>query len=273
MSNALRTFLFEMNRKSSFWWLLLCWFWLVPALGQTAEDLNERSKELLEKKKYSKAWPFLKEAALAGHPEAQYNLGYAYETGDFIRKNLSTSTEWYSRSAAQGYTKAIYKMMLAYRYGLGIDKNPEKAFASAQKCAAEGNIDCMHHLVGCYQEGWATEKDPSKMLEWAVRLAQQDNPDDYKQSIHITETRLKLAYWYRDGEYVEEDFFKSYVWFLLYNESKKDFSYFKQRNIIKEIKNLESNLDSGEILQAKVEAEEILGRPLRKADRLFDAEY
>lgn len=251
----------------------LCVIWVLPSWGQVAEDLNERSKELLAKKKYAKAWPLLKEAALAGNPEAQYNLGNAYETGEFIRKSLSTSTEWYARSAAQGYSKAIYKMMLAYRHGLGIDKNPEKAFAAAQLCAAEGNIDCMHHLVGCYQEGWATSKDPSKMIEWALRLAKQDNPDDYKQSIHITEARLSLANWYKDGQYLEEDFFKSYIWFLLYNESKKDLSYFKQRNIIKEIQSLENTLDSGELLQARVEAEKILGRPLRKADRLFDAEY
>lgn len=208
-----------------------------------------------------------------GNPEAQYNLAHAYETGDFIRRSLTSSTEWYAKSASQGYTDAIYKMMLAYRHGLGIEPNSEKAFAYAEQCATNGNIDCMQHLVGCYQEGWATNKDPSKMVEWAIKLGKEDNPQDYKQSGHITEARLNLAYWYRDGEYVEEDYFKSYIWFLLYNESKKDLSYFKQRNIIRDIRGIESTLDAGEVLQARVEAEAILGRPLRKADLLFAAEY
>lgn len=247
--------------------------WSQPLVSQIADQLNERSKELLAKKKYAKAWPLLKDAARMGNAEAQYNLGNAYETGKFIRKSLPTSTEWYAKSAAQGYNEAIYKMMLAYRYGIGTEPDPEKAFAFAQQCASEGNIDCMHHLVGCYQEGWATDKDPSKMVEWALLLAKQENPDDFKQSGYVTEARLNLAYWYRDGVFVEEDFFKSYIWFLMYNESKKDLSYFKQRNIIKEIRGVENTLDDGEILQARVEAEAILGRPLRKADRLFDAEY
>lgn len=270
---TLRTFFIEMKRNLHYWFIICSLLWVQPFMGQTADELNERSKELLAKQKYAKAWPLLKDAAQLGNPEAQYNLGNAYETGNFIRKSLTTSTEWYAIAAAQGYADAVYKMMLAYRYGLGIEEDPEKAFTYAQQCAEQGNIDCMHHLVGCYREGWATDKDPSKMVEWAVRLGKQDNPEDYKQSSYVTEARLNLAYWHRDGEYVEEDFFTSYIWFLLYNESKKDFSYFKQRNIIKDIQSLENTLDAGQILQARVEAENMLGRPLRKADRLFDAEY
>ena len=247
--------------------------WTQALMSQSAEELNERSKELLTKKKYSKAWPILKDAARRGNAEAQYNLGKAYETGDFIRKSFTTSTEWYAKSANQGYTDAIYKMMLSYRYGQGVEEDPEKAFAYALQCAEKGNIDCMHHVVGCYQEGWATDKDPSKMVEWTIEMGKQENPDDYKLSGYVTEARLNLAYWYRDGEHVEEDYFKSYIWFLLYNESKKDYSYFKQRNIIKEIRSIENTLDNGEKLQARVEAEAILGRSLRKADQLFYAEY
>ena len=272
-TSTLRTFFIVMRRILVFCLIVGSVLWAQPLQSQIADELNERSKELLAKKKYAKAWPLLKDAARMGNAEAQYNLGHAYETGDFIRQSLTTSTEWYAKSAEQGYTDAIYKMMLANRYGLGIEADPEKAFAFAERCAMEGNIDCMHHLVGCYQEGWATDKDPSKMVEWAILLAKKDNPEDYKQSGHITEARLNLAYWYRDGAYVEEDYFKSYIWFLLYNESKKDLSFFKQRSIIKEIRSIENTLDAGEVLQARVEAEKILGRPLNKADRLFDAEY
>jgi len=270
---SLRTFLIVMKGHLLYFFVVLSVLWLNPIRSQVAEELNERSKELLAKKKYSKAWPILKDAARLGNPEAQYNLGHAYETGIFIRKNLSTSTEWYAKSAAKGYGDAISKMMLAYRHGIGIEPDPGKAFAYAEQCASDGNIDCMHHLIGCYQEGWGTDKDPAKMVDWAIQLAKQENPVDYKQSGHITEARLNLAYWYRDGEYVEENYFKSYTWFLLYNESKKDLSYFKQRSIIREIRSVENTLDKGEILQARVEAEAILGRPLNKADRLFDAEY
>jgi len=157
-------------RRNIFCWFIVCSLFCVqPFWGQVANELNERSKELLAKKKYAKAWPLLKDAARLGNPEAQYNLGNAYETGTFIRKSLTASTDWYAKSAEQGYTDAIYKMMLAYRYGLGIEADPEQAFDFAQQCAEAGNIDCMHHLVGCYREGWATDRDPSKMVEQDIR--------------------------------------------------------------------------------------------------------
>lgn len=255
------------------WLILLSLIFAGPAWGQSPEILNERSKELLAKEKYAKAWPILKDAAKLGHPEAQYNLGHAYETGEFIRKSPSSSAEWYAKAAEQDYTEAIYKMMMAYKYGFGVEPDPDRAFGYAQRCAAEGNIECMQYLVGCYQEGLSTNKDPDKMIEWTILLGKQENPEDFKRSSYVTDARLNLAQWYRDGEYVEEDYFKSYVWFLLFNESKKDLSYFKQRNIIKQIQGMEKVLDPGEILQAKVEAEGLIGRPLRNVDRLGEAEY
>ena len=255
------------------WLLILSFVLTLPVCGQSAETLYERSQELLAKKKYSKAWPLLKEAAKLGHPEAQYNLGKAYETGDFILRNPSSSSEWYAKSAEQGNSEAIYKMMMAYKYGYGVEPDPDRAFEYAIECADEGNIECMQYLAGCYQEGLATDKNPDKMVEWTIRLGKQDNPENYKLSSYITDARLNLANWYRNGEYVEEDYFQSYVWFLLFNESKKDLSYFKQRNIIKQIQGMEKVLDPGELLQAKVEAEEMLGRPLRNVDRLHEAEF
>lgn len=256
-----------------YWLIVLCLMCVLPSRSQSPEILNERSKELLAKKKYAKAWPVLKEAAKLGHPEAQYNLGHAYETGEFIVRSPSSSAEWYAKSAEQDYTEAIYKMMMAYKYGFGVDHDPERAFDFARKCAAQGNIECMQYLVGCYQEGLATDKDPDKMVEWTILLGKQENPEDYKGSTYVTDARLNLANWYLNGEHVKEDYFKSYMWFLLFNESKKDLSYFRQRKIIKQIKGMEKVLDPGEILQAKVEAEVLLGRPLRNVDRLFDAEY
>ena len=241
--------------------------------GQPIEDLNTRSKELLAKEKYEKAWPILKQAATLGHPEAQYNLGQAYETGDFIRKSLSTSIKWYRRSAEQGWPDAIYKMMLAFGNGMGVEKNKDRAFTYAIQCADNGNITCMHHLVGCYKEGWATTKDVGKMLEWSIELGKQEDPADFKESGYVTNTRLNLAYMYRDGDIIGQDLYSSYVWFLIYNESKRDLSFFRQQYVIKEMKEVAEQLTDDEKEMAKAEAEKILGRSLENFDQLYDAEF
>jgi len=248
---------------------------LSTAVGfaQPVEDLNTRSKELLAKERYEKAWPILKQAATLGHPEAQYNLGNAYETGDFIRKSLSKSIEWYTLSAEQDWPDAVYKMMLAYGNGLGVEKNKDKAFAYALQCAENGNITCMHHLVGCYMEGWATNRDVRKMLEWSIELARQEDPRDFKESGYITNTRLSLAYMYRDGDVIGQDLYSSYVWFLIYNESKRDLSFFRQQHVIKEMKEVAGQMTEEEKDMAKTEAEKILGRPLKNFDQLYDPEF
>jgi hypothetical protein len=242
-------------------------------IAQALEDLNTRSKELLAKERYEKAWPILKQAALLGHPEAQYNLGNAYETGEFIRKSLSKSIEWYTLSAEQNWPGAVYKMMLAYGNGLGVEKNKDRAFSYALQCAEDGNITCMQHLVGCYEEGWATNRDVAKMLEWSIQLGKQEDPRDFKESGFITNTRLSLAYMHRDGDMIGQDLYSSYVWFLIYNESKRDLSFFRQQHIIKEIKEVAEKLTEEEKDMAKTEAEKILGRPLTNFDQLYDAEF
>ena len=56
----------------------------------------------------------------------------------------------------------------------------------------------------------------------------------------ITSARLNLAYMFRDANDVEKDIFKSYVWFLIYNENKRDFSVFQQDDVVQEIKDIEN---------------------------------
>lgn len=244
----------------------------INVFGQSAEELNDKSKELIEQEKFNEAIPILKQAAELGNAESQYNLGYCYQAGVGVDQNLEKAIEWYLKSAEQGFNDALYQMMMAYGNGSGVEQNMEKAFSYALKCAENNDATCMFNIINCYKEGMGTEKDSEKMLEWAIRLGKLENPESLSLSGNITSARLNLAYMYRDGADVEKDLFKSYQWFLIYNEFKKDFSYIQQQQIVKEIQEMEKSLTADQIENGQKESEKLLGRPLNNIENLYKAD-
>lgn len=241
----------------------------LATFGQTAEELNEQSKFFLQTGEIEKAIPLLKQSAEKGNAEAQHNLGYCYHSGTGIEKNSKKAVEWYLKSAEQGFNDGLYQMMMAYGNGDGVEQNPEKAFNYALKCAENNDGTCMWNVINCYFQGMGVKKDLDKMLEWANRLGKLENSENLSKSGYITSTRLQLAYMYRDGKEIKQDYFKSYLWFLIYNEFKVDFSVLQQEQVIKEIKELESKLTAEQKANRQKEAEKLLGRPLKNMENLY----
>ncbi len=243
------------------------------AWAQKAAELNQKAKDLLQHNQIEEALPFLKKAANLGSPEAQYSLGYCFQNGFGVEKNMKTAVTWYKKSSDQGFNDGHFAMMMAYAQGNGVLKSDEKAFEYALKCANNNDATCMFNVVNCYKTGLGTLKDNVKMLEWATRLGVLENPDNLQLSGSITSMRLLLAHMYRDGGDVEKNNATSYLWYLIYNEFKKDLSAGKQEGIINEINAIEKNLDRAQIENAQKEAEKILKRPLRNLANLHKVDY
>ena len=119
---------------------------------------------------------------------------------------------------------------------------------------------------------WEQIKALIKCLSAAIRLGKIENPENLQKSGYITSARLNLAYIYRDGIDVEQDFFKSYQWFLIFNEFKRDFSFIQQQQIVKEIQDLESRITTKQKENGQNEAEKIIDRPLKNMANLYKAE-
>ncbi|WP_189663092.1 tetratricopeptide repeat protein [Polaribacter sp. IC073] len=60
---------------------------------QSATELNEESKKLIEIQEFDKAVPNLKQAAELGNAESQYNLGYCYQAGIGVEQNSEKAIE------------------------------------------------------------------------------------------------------------------------------------------------------------------------------------
>lgn len=242
----------------------------VALLGQDAEALNEQSKGFIRSGNFVQAIGPLTRAADLGQPEAQFNLGYCYQTGSGVEKDMDKALEWYTQSAKQGFKDANYQLMMMYGNGSGVEKDINKAFGYAMTCSNNNDPSCMFYLVNCYKMGAGVEQDLDKMLQWASRLAKLPEPANNINHLgYITSARLNLARMYSEGDDVEKDPYTSYQWFMIYNESKNVFSVKDQSQIMGEIKKVEALLTPQQLAAARENAEKLLGRPLKKVEKLY----
>ena len=237
--------------------------------GQTADEINKQAKDFLTKGDTKNAVPLLKNAAEMGQPEAQYNYGYCYQQGVEVEKNDSTANIWLLKSAKQGWLDAQFKIAYSYASGRGVTKDDKQAFYWSVKCAEQKDPECMFNVISCYQEGIGTNKNLDSMLVWAIRLGSLQDVENLQLSGQITSARANLATMYRAGQNVTKDLAKSYMWFLIYNESKRDFSILLQQKNIDAIKELENSLSQADRDKAKQNAEKQLGHRLNNLDNLY----
>jgi len=254
-------------------WTIILTLTVGLTYGQTADEINQQSKDYLTKNDFKNALPLLEKAANLGHAEAQYNYGICFQQGIEMNKSDSTANIWFTKSAEQGWVDAQFKLAYSYATGRGLPQDYQQAFEWTKKCAEQNDFECIMNLIGSYKDGMGTEKNMDKVVEWATKLAVQKNPEDLNKSGKITGARLNLAIMYRDGDGVIKDLVESYKWFLIYNEYKVDFSVFQQDKMIKEIQELEKNLKKENKKKATNAAEKTLGRPLKNLDNLYEADY
>jgi uncharacterized protein len=239
------------------------------AVGQRPEDLNSKAKVLLEKGEYKNAVPLIKEAAEAGNPEAQYNFGVCYQQGVEVSQSDSAANIWFLKSAKQGWKDAQFKIAYSYATGRGCFKDDKQAFYWSIKCAGQKDPECIFNVINCYSEGLGTDKNVDSMLIWATRLALLETPEDLQLSGRITSARANLAVMYKEGQNVEKNIVTSYMWYRIYNESKRDFSVLVQQENIDSIKELEKQMTQTKKDEAKIQAELLLGHKLANLPNLY----
>ena len=239
------------------------------SFGQNAEELNKKSKDFLDKQDFKNAIPLIRQAAEKGNAEAQYNLGVSYQQGIEVHASDSLANVWFLKSARQGWKDGQYKVAYSYATGRGWTKDDKQAFFWSVKCAEQKDPECIFNVVNCYLEGRGTDKNLDSMLAWATRLALLNNPENLQLSGQITSARANLAKMFRDGDNVKKDLVKSYTWFLIYNESKRDFSILVQQQNIENIKAIEKQLTQSDRDKARLDAERILNKKLTNLAQLY----
>jgi uncharacterized protein len=104
---------------------------------------------------YAAAVKEWRQAAIAGDPDAQFNMGQAYKLGRGVPVDLQLAEDWYRRAALQGHLQA------EDNYGLVMfqNGNRERALPFVEKSAARGEPRAQYLLGTALFNGDMVKKD------------------------------------------------------------------------------------------------------------------
>jgi len=97
-------------------------------------------------------------AAEQNHPRAEENLGTMYQLGRGVAKNCKTAVEWYARGALQNDHGNLYSLARMYHYGFGVKEERAKAHALYCQSAALGNLKAREALVTFERFSWPDQR-------------------------------------------------------------------------------------------------------------------
>ena len=146
------------------------------------------------------------ESAEKGNPQAQYQLGKMYASGDLVEMSYMEAVRWVGEAAEQGLHDAFPMMAWFYSNGFGVDQDDLKSAAWTRKGAEAGIAKAQYTLACMYRLGGAgCEQDAKQMLHWYHESAQQQ----YGPALHA------LGKVMATGELVAEDKIGAYQWLSL----------------------------------------------------------
>jgi len=117
---------------------------------------------------YVSAYRMWRPLAEDGNKEAQYNLGFMYESGWGVTQNFSEALSWYRSAAEQGEFRAQFNLGLLYLSGKGVDKNAEQGIYWIERAAGKGHLRAQEFLANAYESGkYGLGVDAKKSRFWA----------------------------------------------------------------------------------------------------------
>jgi hypothetical protein len=141
-----------------------------PACGQV--DPVKAGVDAWERGDYRAAVERWRPSAVAGNPDAQFNLGQAYKLGRGVPTDLAMAEEWYRKAALQGHPQA------EDNYGLALFQNGKRndAVQWLTRSAARGEPRAQFVLGTMYFNGDAVQRDWVRAYALIVRASQSGLP-------------------------------------------------------------------------------------------------
>jgi len=102
---------------------------------------------------------YLKEAADAGDPFAQFELGIRIEDGYDGEQDFEKASEWYAKAAVQGHGGAEANLLLAHVFGRAGMWSPDHVFRRLVELTESGGSDLENSVGLCYQFGFGVTQD------------------------------------------------------------------------------------------------------------------
>jgi hypothetical protein len=173
-------------------------------IDNTQFDLNQRKNESQENYEQRMAWHHQELRKI--YVEAQFNLGYAYDSGEGISQNDKQAVYWYRKAAENGYKRAQFFLGCAYYDGQSVPQDYQQAVYWYQQATQntedhfdKGDIEAQFNLAYAYQKGEGISQDDGKAVYWYTKVGNAEAQFQLGKIYDKAEmTYEKLISWYRE---------------------------------------------------------------------------
>jgi enhanced entry protein LpnE len=100
-----------------------------------------------------------RKAAQANVPAAIHNIGYMYQHGAGVDKDLTEAVNWYTKAANLGFATSQYDLAFMYYHGWGVKQDVKKAFSLFKQAADAGLPESISNVGHMYAQGEGVGRD------------------------------------------------------------------------------------------------------------------
>ncbi|MCE7999644.1 MAG: hypothetical protein HEP70_12355 [Rhodobiaceae bacterium] len=180
----------------------------------------------------------LRNAAAAGNPAAQYEVGLRYARGGGVPQDYGQAAYWFELAGKQNLAIAQYRLATLFEKGRGVPQDMEKARSWYESAAQAGNVKAMHNLAVIYAEGKGVPQDFAKAGQWFLAAADHG----------LADSQYNVAVLFERGLGVSEDLPEAFKWFSV-AASNGDEGAAARRDAIAE------QMDANTLVDAKLAAQ------------------
>jgi TPR repeat protein len=140
-------------------------------ISATEQVQLRKAQAAFTRNNYMKSHDIWLPLAESGIAEAQYSLGFLYQSGWGPERDLLQAVEWYSRAAEQNETRAQFNLGVLLINGEDeVEKDTEAAIIWLTRSADGNNIRAKELLIDIYSNGkYGIEKSTQKAEYWKSR--------------------------------------------------------------------------------------------------------
>lgn len=145
-------------------------------------------------------------AAESGFADAQYDVANLYRRGEGTQINFKEAEKWYRMAASQNHSLAESSLAHYYEEGIVVKKDLKKAYELYLKAAGHGRSDANVAIGRFYENGIVVEKNQKEALSWYKKAIANNYPEAMWR---IGELQVKMH-----GAEIEKAWDEAEKWFL-----------------------------------------------------------
>ena len=162
-------------------------------IADNGEKLLQRADSLYRMGNFEKAVEVYLQSAETGNAEAQFDIGYAYYTGEGTQRDYTSAAMWFKRSAKQNFAKAQYNLAYCYMNGRGVPRDYDKAFNLLLESAGNNYKRAQLTLADCYARGVLVEQNEAEYNKWKNKAEGKETAEPTQKAAATSEPKATAA--------------------------------------------------------------------------------